>query len=87
MNSVFGTNPQFAAAGSSRAAVPILLKSDGRESATMPASKKQQSDKLRFGVVGLQFDLPKSRSCILETHEAAIVLGGPARALSHAYLC
>ena len=38
------------------AAVPILLKSDGRKSATMSASRKQQSGKFRFGFVGLHLD-------------------------------
>ena len=44
-----------------QAADPILLKSGGRKSATMPASRKQQSGKHRFGYAGPHSDIPKLR--------------------------
>ena len=45
---LLGTDQQFAAVGSSHRAEPIL-KSVGKASATMPASRKQQSGKHPFG--------------------------------------
>ena len=62
MTSVWGKSTVCSCWQLAQAADPILLKSGGRESATMPASKKQQSGKHRFGSLesfGLQEAQPR----------------------------